>query len=60
MTRWSRICLAVQGMWVLIPGRGTKILHASGQLNLHAVMKTQNDQKQEEQEKEKKEGSGLR
>lgn len=28
MVSWWRLCLALQGLWVLIPGRGTKSPHA--------------------------------
>ena len=27
MVQWLRICFAVQEMWILIPGKGTKISH---------------------------------
>ena len=31
--QWLRIWLAMQGTWVSIPGRGTKILHVAEQLS---------------------------
>ena len=36
VVQWLRIHLVMQGT-VSIPGRGTKIPHASGQLSLHAL-----------------------
>ena len=34
VVQWLRICLAMQGTWGLIPGLGTEIPHATGQLSL--------------------------
>ena len=40
MVHWLRIYLAIQGGdTYLIPGQGTKIPHAEGQLSLHATMR---------------------